>query len=107
MSQTELYLDKSESSNENSDSSEGKDRNVEALAESKPHSSSDRGGVSVGFKDPGQLCGLIMPSAARKTAFMALVQRMYTPGAGTIEMDDADIARFSTTSFRDDIAIVP
>ncbi|GKT51872.1 ABC transporter 1 [Colletotrichum spaethianum] len=124
-----LDLDKSENTKEDGSSFKGKEKDVEALAKSKPGPSPGRGGVSVTFKDvsfsyparpevqildnmsftiqPGQFCGLVGPSGAGKSTVMAIVQRMYTPSAGTIEIDGADISKFSTTDFRDDIAVVP
>ncbi|OLN95357.1 Leptomycin B resistance protein pmd1-like protein 4 [Colletotrichum chlorophyti] len=128
-----LDLDKSEStpSSKEADapSSKGKEKDVEALADSKPRPRSGRGGVSVTFKNvsfsyparpevqildnmsftiqPGQFCGLVGPSGAGKSTVMAIVQRMYTPSAGTVEIDGTDISRFSGTDFRDDIAVVP
>ncbi|KAK1597657.1 uncharacterized protein LY79DRAFT_666489 [Colletotrichum navitas] len=52
-----------------------------------------------GKENRGQFCGLVGPSDAWKSTIMALVQRMYTRGA--------DIPGLFTTSFRDDIAVVP
>ncbi|GKT76985.1 ABC multidrug transporter [Colletotrichum tofieldiae] len=124
-----LDLDKSETSKKDEASPKGKEKDVEALAESKPRPSPGRGGVSVAFKgvsfayparpevqildnlsltiQPGQFCGLVGPSGAGKSTVMAIVQRMYTPSAGAVEIDGADISKFSTTDFRDDIAVVP
>ncbi|KZL80314.1 abc multidrug transporter [Colletotrichum incanum] len=124
-----LDLDKSETSRKDEASPKGKEKDVEALAESKPRPSPGRGGVSVAFKgvsfsyparpevqildnmsltiQPGQFCGLVGPSGAGKSTVMAIVQRMYTPSAGSVEIDGADISKFSTTDFRDDIAVVP
>ncbi|EFQ32915.1 ABC multidrug transporter SitT [Colletotrichum graminicola M1.001] len=76
-----------------------RDKDVEALAESKAHPSPGRGGVSVSLKG---FCGLAGPSGAWKSTIMALVQRMYKRGAGTIEIDGVDIAALEATSFRDD-----
>ncbi|KAK6226325.1 abc multidrug transporter [Colletotrichum tabaci] len=124
-----LDLDKSEVSNEDEASPRSREKDVEAIADSGPRPSPGRGGMSVAFKgvsfsyparpevqildnmsftiQPGQFCGLVGPSGAGKSTVMAIVQRMYTPSAGTIEVDGADISSFSTTSFRDDIAVVP
>ncbi|KAK0634414.1 P-loop containing nucleoside triphosphate hydrolase protein [Bombardia bombarda] len=55
---------------------------------------------------PGQFVGLVGPSGAGKSTIMSLVQRLYTPTAGTISLDGADLSR-QPTSFRDSIALVP
>ena len=55
----------------------------------------------------GQFCGLVGPSGAGKSTIMSLVQRMYTPSSGTVEIDGADICAREGTDFRDDIAVVP
>ncbi|WYZ37540.1 hypothetical protein EsH8_II_001046 [Colletotrichum jinshuiense] len=126
-----LDLDKSETtpSSKEADAPKGKEKDVEALADSKPRPRSGRGGVAVSFKgvsfsyparpevqildnmsftiQPGQFCGLVGPSGAGKSTVMAMVQRMYTPGTGTIEIDGMDISKFENTEFRDDIAVVP
>ncbi|KAL0940682.1 Leptomycin B resistance protein pmd1-like protein 4 [Colletotrichum truncatum] len=127
-----LDLDNSEatpSSKDTDASCKGKEKDVEALAESKPRPSAGRGGVSISFKNvsfayparpevqildnmsftiqPGQFCGLVGPSGAGKSTVMAIVQRMYTPSTGTVEIDGMDISKFSGTDFRDDIAVVP
>ena len=55
----------------------------------------------------GQFCGLVGPSGAGKSTIMALVQRMYKPTSGTVEIDGVDIGKREGTEFRDDIAVVP
>ena len=55
----------------------------------------------------GQFCGLVGPSGAGKSTIMSLVQRMYTPSSGTIEINGVDICGREGTDFRDDIAVVP
>lgn len=55
----------------------------------------------------GQFCGLVGPSGAGKSTIMSLVQRMYRPTAGTVEIDGVDICAREGTEFRDDIAVVP
>ncbi|EGX90280.1 AtrH like protein [Cordyceps militaris CM01] len=57
--------------------------------------------------DAGQFCGLVGPSGAGKSTIMSLVQRMYRPSAGVVEIDGVDICVKEGTEFRDDIAIVP
>ncbi|TEA22709.1 ABC transporter 1 [Colletotrichum sidae] len=126
-------LDLAKSSGEtpepDAESSKGKEKDVEALADARPRPTTGRGGVSIAFKNvcfayparpevqildnlsltiqPGQFCGLVGPSGAGKSTVMALVQRMYTASAGTIEIDGRDISSFSSPSFRDNIAVVP
>jgi ABC-type multidrug transport system fused ATPase/permease subunit len=53
---------------------------------------------------PGQFVGLVGPSGAGKSTILHLVQRMYRPVSGRVTIDGVDIA---TTSFRNDIAVVP
>ncbi|TQV96040.1 SPX domain-containing protein [Cordyceps javanica] len=55
----------------------------------------------------GQFCGLVGPSGAGKSTIMSLVQRMYRPSAGVIEIDGVDICAKDGAEFRDDIAVVP
>ncbi|KAM0743763.1 hypothetical protein ACQRIT_002022 [Beauveria bassiana] len=55
----------------------------------------------------GQFCGLVGPSGAGKSTILSLVQRMYRPTAGVVEVDGADICAREGTEFRDDIAVVP
>lgn len=55
----------------------------------------------------GQFCGLVGPSGAGKSTIMSLVQRMYSPSSGVVEMDGVDIGAREGTEFRDDIAVVP
>ncbi|KAF4121630.1 ABC-type multidrug transport system, ATPase and permease component [Geosmithia morbida] len=57
--------------------------------------------------ESGQFCGLVGPSGAGKSTIMAMVQRMYTPTSGTVEIDGVDICAREDSSFRDDIALVP
>jgi ATP-binding cassette, subfamily B (MDR/TAP), member 1 len=56
---------------------------------------------------PGQFCGLVGQSGAGKSTVMALVQRMYSPSSGTIEIDGVNIAHKHGADFRNDIAVVP
>ncbi|KAM3506253.1 hypothetical protein MY10362_002473 [Beauveria mimosiformis] len=55
----------------------------------------------------GQFCGLVGPSGAGKSTILSLVQRMYRPTAGVVEVDGVDICAREGTEFRDDIAVVP
>jgi ATP-binding cassette subfamily B (MDR/TAP) protein 1 len=56
---------------------------------------------------PGQFCALVGPSGAGKSTVLALLEKFYSPSAGSISINGFDIARHSDTSFRDDIAYVP
>lgn len=55
----------------------------------------------------GQFCGLVGPSGAGKSTVMSMVQRMYAPTSGSVEIDGVDIGAREDSSFRDDIALVP
>lgn len=55
----------------------------------------------------GQFCGLVGPSGAGKSTIMSLVQRMYTPASGIVEIDGVDVCGREGVDFRDDIAVVP
>ncbi|KAL3963777.1 hypothetical protein ACCO45_000781 [Purpureocillium lilacinum] len=110
------------------DESEKRD-DVEALADAAPTSSSGNRGATVVFKDvgfayparpdvpilqgmsftipAGQFCGLVGPSGAGKSTIMSLVQRMYYPTRGTVEVNGVDICARDGTEFRNDIAVVP
>ncbi|KOC15748.1 multidrug resistance protein [Aspergillus flavus AF70] len=103
---------------------------VEATAppREKRFSSESRDGISVVFKQvrfsyparpdtrvlhgldlsvqPGQFAALVGPSGAGKSTIISLVERLYGPDSGTIEVDGHNIA-YSDGSFRDDIAYVP
>lgn len=55
----------------------------------------------------GQFVGLVGPSGAGKSTIMSLVQRMYRPTGGAVEIDGVNICAREGTDFRDDIAVVP
>lgn len=55
----------------------------------------------------GQFVGLVGPSGAGKSTIMSLVQRMYRPTGGAIEINGNDICAREGTEFRHDIAVVP
>lgn len=113
------------------------EKDIEAVAEAKPRSSSPdvggdgpRGvrvtfdGVSFAYAarpdapvlhdvtftvQPGQFCGLIGPSGAGKSTIMKLVQGIYEATSGTVTIDGEDLSQRGAAGdhFRDDIAIVP
>lgn len=102
---------------------------VEAMAEAPRKPSGPTKGSTITFKDvafsyparphiqilkgmsftipSGQFCGLVGPSGAGKSTIMSLVQRMYRPTGGTVEIDGVDICAKEGAEFRDDIAVVP
>lgn len=105
-----------------------KDKDIEAIAEAAPKSSGGKG-ATITFKDvafayparphiqiltgmsftinAGQFVGLVGPSGAGKSTIMSLVQRMYRPSSGTVEINGVDICARDGTEFRHDIAVVP
>jgi ABC-type multidrug transport system fused ATPase/permease subunit len=111
-----------------SDDIDKEKRDVEALADS-PTPAVPGGGARVIFKNvqfsyparpgipvltslslsiqPGQFCALVGPSGAGKSTVLALLERFYSPSAGSISINGLDISRNHGTSFRDDIAYVP
>ncbi|KAJ5767065.1 uncharacterized protein N7511_004681 [Penicillium nucicola] len=62
-------------------------------------------GLDLNIK-PGQFAALVGPSGAGKSTIISLVERLYTPESGIIEVDGKDIAH-GDISFRDSIAYVP
>ncbi|UZP39889.1 hypothetical protein NXS19_007705 [Fusarium pseudograminearum] len=104
-------------------------RDVEACAEASAKSSGGGKGATIVFKDvkfsyparphiqiltgmsftisSGRFVGLVGPSGAGKSTIMSLVQRMYRPTGGTVEIDGVDICAREGTEFRNDIAVVP
>ncbi|KAF2801819.1 P-loop containing nucleoside triphosphate hydrolase protein [Mytilinidion resinicola] len=117
-----------EPKNQDPDSPESSEKDVEAFANSKEKPNS-RNGVSVSFKDvsfsyparpdiqilnemsftvqPGQFCALVGPSGAGKSTVMALIERMYAPTSGTVEIDGFDLSKRQGTAFRSQITLVP
>lgn len=55
----------------------------------------------------GSRVGLVGPSGSGKTTFTKLLQRLYTPQAGVIRVDDTDIATVRQSALRAHIALVP
>lgn len=118
----------SSSSSIDLDSIDNEKRDVEALAD-PPTPALPGGGARVVFKDvqfsyparpgvpvltslslsiqPGQFCALVGPSGAGKSTVLALLERFYSPSAGSIFINGIDISRTHGAAFRDDIAYVP
>lgn len=110
------------------DSIDKEKQDIEALADSSTPSVPG-GGARVVFKDvqfsyparpgvpvltslslsiqPGQFCALVGPSGAGKSTVLALLERFYSPSAGSISINGVDISRHHGAAFRDDIAYVP
>jgi ATP-binding cassette subfamily B (MDR/TAP) protein 1 len=55
---------------------------------------------------PGQFAALVGPSGAGKSTIISLIERLYAPSSGSVEINGRDIAH-SELSFRHDIAYVP
>lgn len=58
----------------------------------------------------GQFIGLVGPSGAGKSTVMALMQRLYLPTSGAVEINGLNISTRQgdgNTAYRDDIAVVP
>ncbi|PCD29005.1 hypothetical protein AU210_011549 [Fusarium oxysporum f. sp. radicis-cucumerinum] len=107
---------------------ENAEKDVEACAEAPVKSNGSKGAAIV-FRDvkfsyparphiqiltgmsftisAGQFVGLVGPSGAGKSTIMSLVQRMYRPSSGTVEINGNDICAREGTEFRNDIAVVP
>jgi ATP-binding cassette subfamily B (MDR/TAP) protein 1 len=56
---------------------------------------------------PGQFAALVGPSGAGKSTIIALIERLYRPSSGTVEINNRDIAFSGDASFRHEIAYVP
>ncbi|GAB7334674.1 hypothetical protein MBLNU13_g06621t2 [Cladosporium sp. NU13] len=105
------------------------DKDVEAVAESKPVHLFDGRPSSVQFSNvhfayparpdskvlngldikvqPGQFCALVGQSGAGKSTIISLIERFYTPQSGSILVDGVDITKSRDVFFRDTIALVP
>jgi ATP-binding cassette subfamily B protein len=55
----------------------------------------------------GQTVCLVGPSGVGKSTLLALLLRFYDPDSGAVELDGVDLRRFSLTSLRRQIALVP
>ncbi|CAI7591424.1 unnamed protein product [Penicillium pancosmium] len=56
---------------------------------------------------PGKFAALVGPSGAGKSTIISLVERLYTPEAGSILVDGFDVTKGHSVSFRDSISLVP
>jgi ATP-binding cassette subfamily B (MDR/TAP) protein 1 len=56
---------------------------------------------------PGKFNALVGPSGAGKSTVIALVEKFYSPGSGSVEIDGVDTSQIESVSFRDEIALVP
>jgi ABC-type multidrug transport system fused ATPase/permease subunit len=55
----------------------------------------------------GQFAALVGSSGAGKSTIISLLERMYVPSSGKIRIDGSNICKRQTTSFRNQIALVP
>lgn len=55
----------------------------------------------------GQFCGLVGPSGSGKSTILRLIQKLYEPVSGVIELDGKMITGSDSLDFRDAIALVP
>ncbi|EEP76498.1 hypothetical protein UREG_01347 [Uncinocarpus reesii 1704] len=55
---------------------------------------------------PGQFAALVGPSGAGKSTIISLVERMYAPSSGVIQVDNRDISKYEGITFRNNIALV-
>jgi len=103
-------------------------QDVEATPSASEKPSSPPGGASITFKDvqfsyparpdtrvlhgldiairPGQFAALVGPSGAGKSTIISLIERLYAPDTGSVEINGRDIA-YGDASFRHEIAYVP
>ncbi|KAJ5111021.1 P-loop containing nucleoside triphosphate hydrolase protein [Penicillium argentinense] len=63
-------------------------------------------GLSMDIR-PGKFAALVGPSGAGKSTIISLVERLYTPEAGSILVDGFDVTKGHSVSFRDSISLVP
>jgi ATP-binding cassette subfamily B protein/subfamily B ATP-binding cassette protein MsbA len=56
---------------------------------------------------PGELVALVGLTGAGKTTIASLIPRFFEPTSGRVLVDDVDVARYSLTSLREQIALVP
>ena len=58
------------------------------------------------FLHPGEAVAIVGPSGSGKSTIAALLQRLYEPTGGKINMDKYDLAQADVTWLRDHIAVV-
>lgn len=63
-------------------------------------------GLNIDIK-PGRFYALVGPSGAGKSTIISLVERLYTPQAGSILVDGVDVTKHRDVAFRDTISLVP
>jgi len=56
---------------------------------------------------PGSFAALVGPSGAGKSTIISLIERLYTPHAGSISIDGVDVTKSREVAFRDTISLVP
>ena len=56
---------------------------------------------------PGQFAAIVGPSGAGKSTIVSLIERLYYPRTGAIEIDGRDITKNAGSEFRYDISYVP
>jgi subfamily B ATP-binding cassette protein HlyB/CyaB len=62
-------------------------------------------GISLDIQ-PGQVIGIVGPSGSGKSTLTKLIQRLYIPERGTIEIDGIDLARVSPAWLRRQLGVV-
>ncbi|CAG8928803.1 unnamed protein product [Penicillium salamii] len=62
--------------------------------------------LNVDFK-PGGFYALVGPSGSGKSTIFSMLERFYQPTSGSVVINGQNINRVFSTSFRDDIALVP
>lgn len=62
----------------------------------------------IGFEvTAGQFCGLVGPSGSGKSSILRLLQKLYEPTSGSIEVDGRTITESDNTNFRQGVSLVP
>ncbi|KAJ5962709.1 hypothetical protein N7501_007650 [Penicillium viridicatum] len=62
--------------------------------------------LSINFK-PGNFYALVGPSGSGKSTIFNMLERFYQPTSGFVTINEQNINRILSTTFRDDIALVP
>lgn len=63
-------------------------------------------GLNVDFQ-PGRFHALVGPSGSGKSTIFSIIERFYQPTSGSVIINGQDVTKVLSTSFRDEIAIVP